>query len=349
MAHRILITGASGYLGGTLLARLESAGLPPYEKLYALVRTAGQANAVKQYGAESTTFDTKDEVATKEFIVANKITIVFFLIDAMRSESQVNFIKALAEVKKATGRDVHFLHTSGAKIFSSHAGAPTDRPLYDDELGLYDIQRAQKSAIPLMNSAIATNNTVIEQAESHGVRAYIFVPCIVYGKGEGFGNPISIQTVAIVKAAKAVGWVCSVDSGRPTWPVCHVLDNAHLYLELLRQILSDKNPGSGKNGYYLASPGSVAWQDLYAGMAAALAKRGIISDATVQRASDETMADMGAALGCPKEIVPLQLGGLCTFTARNGEKIGWRPEFPSTHILDTADEEVALILDNLDR
>lgn len=35
------------------------------------------------------------------------------------------------------------------------------------------------------------------------------------GKGEGFGNPISIQTVAIVKAAKAVGWVCSVDSGRP--------------------------------------------------------------------------------------------------------------------------------------
>lgn len=110
MAHRILITGASGYLGGTLLARLESAGLPPYEKLYALVRTAGQANAVKQYGAESTTFDTKDEVATKEFIVANKITIVFFLIDAMRSESQVNFIKALAEVKRATGREVHFLH-----------------------------------------------------------------------------------------------------------------------------------------------------------------------------------------------------------------------------------------------
>lgn len=82
-------------------------------------------------------------------------------------------------------------------------------------------------------------------------------------------------------------------------------------------------------------------------MAAALAKRGIISETTIQNASDETMADMGAALGCPREIVPLQLGGLCTLTARHGSKIGWTPEFLSTHILDTADEEVALILDNL--
>lgn len=110
MSHSILITGASGYLGGTLLARWKSANLPPYKKLYALVRTSDQANAVKQYGAEPTTFDTKDEVDTKEFIVANKVTIVFCLIDAMRSESQVNFIKALAEVKRATGREVHFLH-----------------------------------------------------------------------------------------------------------------------------------------------------------------------------------------------------------------------------------------------
>ncbi len=35
------------------------------------------------------------------------------------------------------------------------------------------------------------------------------------GRGEGFGNKISIQTVAIVKAAKAAGRVYSIDSGRP--------------------------------------------------------------------------------------------------------------------------------------
>lgn len=111
-SHRILVTGASGYLGGTLLARWKDADLPAYDKLYALVRTDAQAEAVKQYGAEALTFDSRDETAVLEAVVDHKITIVYYLIDAVRSEAQVNFIKALAEVKKATGQEVHFLHVS---------------------------------------------------------------------------------------------------------------------------------------------------------------------------------------------------------------------------------------------
>lgn len=52
---------------------------------------------------------------------------------------------------------------------------------------------------------------MIDAAESHSVRSYIFVPCIVYGKGEGFGNPISIQTVAIIRAAKRMRRIYTVD------------------------------------------------------------------------------------------------------------------------------------------
>lgn len=37
----------------------------------------------------------------------------------------------------------------------------------------------------------------------------------VDGKGEGFGNKISIQTVDIVQAAKATGRVYKVDDGKP--------------------------------------------------------------------------------------------------------------------------------------
>lgn len=241
MSHNILVTGASGYLGGTLLARWRSANLPPYQKLYALVRTDEQARHVRGLSAEPLTIDLEDESNVAKSILDNKITIVFFLIDAMNSEIQVRMIKALAEVRKKTGQDVHFLHTSGAKIFSSHTGFPTNGPVSDADPKLYNLSKDAQSPHAIMaqvgqtcsdtrpfaglpdrsrltcnhSQAVNTNKVVIDTAEAHGVKSYIFIPCIVYGIGEGFGNKTSIQTVAIVKAAKKVGRVYKVDTGGP--------------------------------------------------------------------------------------------------------------------------------------
>lgn len=94
-----------------------------------------------------------------------------------------------------------------------------------------------------------------------------------------------------------------------TWPVCHVIDNTTLYIQILRAILEDRELGSGKNGYFLASPGSVAWEDIYDAMAVALARRKIIDDDDVKPATKEIQEEMGKALKCPAELVPMQLGG----------------------------------------
>ncbi|KAI1268721.1 hypothetical protein F5Y18DRAFT_240760 [Xylariaceae sp. FL1019] len=350
MSHNILITGGSGYLGGSLLARWQEAKLPPYKKLYALVRTPEQAEAVRQYGAEPLLFNAWDETAVREAVLEHELSVVFHLFSPVGTESQICFFKALAELKRKTGVDVHFLHTTGAKIFSSHAGAPTDGPLFDDDPKLYDVQKTQKAPFHWLQEAVETNNVVIEEAEKYGVLSYIFAPCIVYGKGEGFGNIISIQTVAIVKAAKAVKRVYRTETDRPTWPVCHVSDNTALYLALMRSILAGERPSNGKNGYYLAASGSVAWDDLYAEMAKAMAKRGAVADEGVHTANDESLEAMGKVLGVPAPLVTIHIGGSCTFTAVRGAKeLNWKPVHPPEHILETADEEVQLILDNLDK
>lgn len=49
------------------------------------------------------------------------------------------------------------------------------------------------------------------------------------GEGRGFGNRISIQTVAIFQAAQAVGRVHSVDDGKP---VRSCALRVHQYLSL---------------------------------------------------------------------------------------------------------------------
>ncbi|ETI24277.1 hypothetical protein G647_03646 [Cladophialophora carrionii CBS 160.54] len=361
MSHSILLTGVSGYLGGSLLAQLgntDAHALPAhkYKKLYALVRTDSQASAVQAYGAEPLRFDVKDASAVRAALLEHDISVVFFLIDALTATTQAHFIDALGEVKaKLSGTavtDVHFLHTSGAKIFSSHAGAPTEGPLFDDDPALYDVQKAQRPVVPLLQSAIDANTTVVERAEARGVRCYIFVPCIVYGRGRGFGNRISIQTVAIVKAARAARRVYSVNDppSAAVWPVCHVDDNTSLYLALLDAILAGKSPPSGKQGYYLASSGSILWDDLYRAMARRLAERGVVDHPDVLPAEGnvDVLTTMGKGLGCPPALVALMLGGRCTFTARHaGAELAWTPRFKPEHILETAAEEVDLILDNL--
>ncbi|WKT42098.1 hypothetical protein QSH57_006904 [Fusarium oxysporum f. sp. vasinfectum] len=309
MPHNILLTGASGYLGGDLLAELASTDLPEYGRLFALIRSSEQADAVKQLGAEPLTLDVYNEDAVREAVLSHEITVVFFLINAVSSASQKLFIKALSELKKKTGSDVHFLHTTGAKMFSSHSGAPTDRELSDNDPELFAVQKAQRAPLMRFQEALDTNNTIIELSEASQVKSYIFAPCIVYGKGRGFGNPISIQTVAIVQAAKALRRVYRTDAGDPIWPVSHIADNTNLYVQILRTILIGQDPGHGKLGYYLASSGSVQWNDIYNAFGKALAQRGVIDDATVQDADDEILQKMADALNCPKDFVAPQLGG----------------------------------------
>lgn len=347
MSPNILFTGASGYLGGSFLHLLKNAGLPSHT-IYAVVRSDEQAEAVKQYNAVPIAIDLSNTEAVSSAIITNKITIIFHLHDPLDSTTPA-WIKALATVKQQTGQHVHFLFTTGAKLFSSHAGAPTE-PFSDTDPKLFEIHKEQPGNAPIdaMGFGASCNNLVTSTAEAHGVNSYIFAPCIVYGQGLGFGNKISIQTTAVVKAAKAMRKVYKVDEGRPTWPVCHVEDNSTLYLEILRAILEGKNIGHGKDGYFLASPGSVAWDDIYAAMAEALKKRGVIDDEKVERADKQTLEKMGEGLECPGDFVPMQLGGLCTFTAEHGRKIGWKPKYGPEHILEAADAEVQLILDHLD-
>jgi hypothetical protein len=86
-------------------------------------------------------------------------------------------------------------------------------------------------------------------------------------------------------------------------------DNTTLYALLLRKILAGENVDHDKDGYYLAASGFVAWDYLYASIAQALYRRGLVDDPVVHDADDLMLKRMGEALNCRTDWVPVSLGG----------------------------------------
>jgi uncharacterized protein YbjT (DUF2867 family) len=162
MSRNILITGGSGYIGGSLLAQLkEASDLPSHGTTYALVRNEDQATKVKShYNAKPLDLDLEDQSAITAALLDKQISVVFFLINAFNADAQVKFIEALAAVKDRHGVQTHFLHTTGAKLFSSFTGHPTDRTLSDTEDGLYGIQKAAKSKFPPMETVCSDSEVM---------------------------------------------------------------------------------------------------------------------------------------------------------------------------------------------
>lgn len=99
MAPNILLTGVSGYLGGTLLDEWKASGPTNHGTIYALVCSDEQAKQVQNYGAEPLIVDLKDEQAIVDAIVQRNFTVFLYIIRSYWLESQLYFMKGLAEVK----------------------------------------------------------------------------------------------------------------------------------------------------------------------------------------------------------------------------------------------------------
>jgi len=210
---KIFITGASGYIGGTIAAALVAAG----HSVSGLARSDDTAAALRQRGITPVrgTLDDSETLAA----AARAADATVNTANAGHRAAADAMVKALAGSGKA------FIHTSGSSVVGTRARGELVEAVFDEYTPFTPTpQRAERVAIDNMVRAAAGN----------GVRAVVIAPSLIYGRGRGF-NPHSIQVPWLIALAKKAGVAKHIGSGENRWSNVHIDDLVRLYLAALER------------------------------------------------------------------------------------------------------------------
>lgn len=164
----ILITGVSGYIGGSFLHDLTQVKqtVPKLGTIYALVRKDDQASKVKDlYEAEPMQLDLSDQSAITTAFIEKGISIVYYLIDPRAADAQLKLIDALAAVRRRHGVQTHLIHNSGARYFSAFTGFPTDRFVSDADSEVFSLQKTSEPEVQKMQ-VVSLHDLALREAHS---------------------------------------------------------------------------------------------------------------------------------------------------------------------------------------
>jgi nucleoside-diphosphate-sugar epimerase len=210
----IFITGASGFVGGTVARRLLAAGY----SVRGLIRDASKAERLKALGIEPVIGSLEDRsLLTREAQSSEGV------IHAADSD-HLSAIESLVEGLRGSGKPL--LHTSGSSVIG------------DDALGDHVSESIFDEDTPIIVEPVKQPRREIElrvlAAANEGVRAVVICPSNIYGSGTGL-NPRSVQIPFLVDQARKDGVVHIVGRGVNRWSNVHIDDVAELYLLALQK------------------------------------------------------------------------------------------------------------------
>jgi nucleoside-diphosphate-sugar epimerase len=193
----ILLTGATGFIGSSVLPRLLDEG----HTVTALVRDDEKAAAVQSAGATALVGDAGD-AALVERAARDSDGVIH-----LASSKDVDAVLVPAVLTALAGSGKPFVHTGGIWTYGSNDDIAEDSP-------------AQPPALTAWRGA--TEALVLD---AEGVRGMVVVPSIVYGHGKGLPNLIADapRSDGAVPALRLIG------DGSQHWATVHVDDLAALY------------------------------------------------------------------------------------------------------------------------
>jgi nucleoside-diphosphate-sugar epimerase len=254
---RIFITGASGYIGGSIAAALMAAG----SQLSGLARSDETTAALAKLGIRPVrgTLDDTEVLAR----AAQDADVTINAANASHHASAAAMLKALAGTGKV------FLHTDGSSIVGTRSHGELVEKVFDEDSPFTPTpQRASRVEIDKM----------VRNAASDGVRSIVIAPSLIYGLGHGL-NLQSIQVPWLIKVAKKFGVAKHIGSGENRWANVHIDDLMALYV-----LAIEKAPAGA---FYYAENGENSMREVCEAISRMLGQGGRTQSMTVKEAAAE--------------------------------------------------------------
>jgi nucleoside-diphosphate-sugar epimerase len=254
---KIFITGASGYIGGSVAAALMAAG----HHVSGLARSDETAEALAKRGMRPVRGTLDDaEVLAK---AAHDADVTINAADAGHRAAAEAMLEALAGTGKA------FLHTDGSSIVGTRARGELVEKLYDEDTPFTPTpQRAARVAI----------DTMVRNAAGNGVRSIVIAPSLIYGLGHGL-NSHSIQIPWLITTAEKFGVAKYIGPGENRWANVHIDDLVALYV-----LAIEKAPAGA---FYFAENGENSMREACQAISRMLGQNDRTQSMTVQEAALE--------------------------------------------------------------
>lgn len=286
---RLLVTGATGYIGGSVATKLVSAG----HTVLGLARSDEAAASLKKRGIEPVAGSLTDHGP-----LSRAASTVDGVINAANSDNPF-VVHAILPRLKGTGKV--FIQTSGSSVVSTYdEGEPGDRVFHEDTPFEPRPEKATRVAI----------DTQVLRASLEGVRSIVIRPTLIYGKGIGVGS-VSVQVPKLIEQAQAAKVGRHIGRGLNIWSNVHIADVVDLFLLAL-----DKAPAGS---LFYAENGEASMKALVEAISRMLGFGG--------RTENWPIADAVAALGPGAHLTFGSNSRVKADKARR--VLGWAPKGPA--------------------
>ncbi|KAK2753263.1 hypothetical protein FQN54_007954 [Arachnomyces sp. PD_36] len=338
MSSKILVTGAAGYIGGSIVADFLSDKNPFIGKgqIIAAVRSKEQVDALSKLGIPILQLDLSDEQVVADAIASHNVNIIINTTSAIDPAASLILINALNKFGETSGKKTYFIHTSGLSGFFPNTGWPEGD--FKDTDGVFETEKKFADSFPVRN----TDVTIIEHAEKQGVTSFRVIPPLVYGKGTGEWNKLSVNLPVSIKAALSEKALYKFPED-PKNSAVHISDLTALYGLIVKKVLQGQTIPSGREGYYFGIAHDFFLGDFLDHLAVAMKSRGLITDSQVQIYPNNQVA--AESLGVPEPFVRVLWNSGNNLVAQIPFRIGWEPQWSKDRFYENIDDEIDAVLE----